>query len=130
MNRLSDSRLTAGFAGKITQAALFGAAFPLSFWLSCDCLRAQQQPAGFPAEQSSQQSAASISREVKDVFSHAAKAVVKVHGVDEHSDIYGTGFFIDPTGTLYTSYSVGGEAGNFTIDFGGKQYPARLVLAD
>src|SRR2546423_10227688 len=70
------------------------------------------------------QTAASISREVKDVFDGARKAVVKVHGVDEHSDIYGTGVFIDPTGTLYTAYAVGGEADNFTIEFEGKTYPA------
>jgi serine protease Do len=67
---------------------------------------------------------------VKDVFERARGAVVKIHGQDEHSEIYGTGFFIDPTGTLYTSYSVGGEAGNFTVEFRGKKYPARQVLAD
>jgi serine protease Do len=78
-----------------------------------------------------QQSANSISREVKDVFERAAKAVVKIHGSDEHSEFFGTGFFVDPTGTLYTSYTVGGgEAGNFTIEYGGKQYPARQILAD
>lgn len=77
-----------------------------------------------------QQSANSISREVKDVFERSAKAVVKIHGVDDHSEISGTGFFIDPTGTIYTSYSVGGEAENFTTEFNGKQYSARQVLAD
>ena len=55
---------------------------------------------------------------------------MKIHGEDEHSDIYGTGFFVDPTGTLYTSYTVGGEAGNFTVEFNGKQYPARQLVAD
>src|SRR6202011_23701 len=75
-------------------------------------------------------SATSISREVKDLFARAARAVVKIHGVDEHSDIFGTGFFVDPTGTLYTSYTVGGEAGDFTVEFDGKQYPARQVIAD
>jgi S1-C subfamily serine protease len=80
--------------------------------------------------QAQEQSANSISREVKDVFERAAKAVVKIHGVDEHSEIFGTGFFVDPTGMLYTSYSVGGEAGNFTIEFNGKQYPARQVVVD
>jgi S1-C subfamily serine protease len=75
-------------------------------------------------------SASSISREVKDVFARAAHAVVKIHGVDEHSDIFGTGFFVDPTGTLYTSYTVGGEAGNFTVEFDGKKYPARQIVAD
>lgn len=77
-----------------------------------------------------EQSAASISQEVKEVYGRAAAAVVKIHGIDEHSDIYGTGFFIDPTGTLYTSYTVGGEAGNFTIEFQGKRLPARQILAD
>jgi serine protease Do len=77
-----------------------------------------------------QQSATSISQEVKAVFERARHAVVKIHGQDEHSDIYGTGFFIDPTGTLYTSYTVGGEAGNFSVEFAGKEYPARAILAD
>lgn len=80
--------------------------------------------------QAQEQSASSISREVKDVFEKAAKAVVKVHAADEHSENVGTGFFADPTGTLYTSYSVGGEGENFTIDFGGKKYPARQTVAD
>src|SRR5437867_12566154 len=76
------------------------------------------------------ESTAAISHQLKDVFQRAAKGVVKIHGVDEHSEICGTGFFIDPTGTLYTAYTVGGEAGNFTIEFGGKKYPARVLLAD
>src|SRR6266480_820892 len=76
------------------------------------------------------ESATAVSRQVKEVFEHAAKAVVKIHGVGEHCEISGTGFFIDPTGTLYTAYTVGGEAGNFSVEFNGKQYPARQVLAD
>jgi serine protease Do len=77
-----------------------------------------------------EQSATAISREVKDVFERASKAVVKIQGSDEHSEIVGTGFFIDPTGTIYTSYSVGGEGENFTIEFNGKKLPARQVIAD
>src|SRR3989441_9676502 len=76
------------------------------------------------------ESTAAISHQLKDIFQRAAKAVVKIHGVDEHSEICGTGFFVDPTGTLYTAYTVGGEAGNFTIEFDGKKYPARQLLAD
>jgi len=75
-------------------------------------------------------SASSISREVKDIFGRAARAVVKIHGVDEHSDIFGTGFFVDPTGTLYTAYTVGGDAENLTVEFDGKTYPAKQVVAD
>src|SRR6201993_1034412 len=77
-----------------------------------------------------EQPAATISEHVKEIFERAAKAVVKIHGVDEHSEICGTGFFIDPTGTLYTAYTVGGEAGNFSVEFGGKKYPARQLVAD
>src|SRR5499427_9957557 len=72
----------------------------------------------------------SASQQIREVFERAAKAVVKIQGVDEHSEICGNGFFIDPTGTLYTAYTVGGEAGNFTVEFGGRKYPARQLLAD
>src|SRR5215510_2973807 len=72
----------------------------------------------------------SASQQVREIFARAAKAVVKIHGVDEHSEICGTGFFVDPTGTIYTAYTVGGEAGNFTIEFGGKKIPARPLVAD
>ena len=50
-----------------------------------------------------------ISRQVKDVFVRTASAVVRIHGDDEHSEISGTGFFVDPTGTLYTAYTSGGK---------------------
>src|SRR5436190_8057230 len=77
-----------------------------------------------------EQSATAISHQVRDIFDRAAKAVFKIYGIDEHSPICGTGFFVDPTGTLYTAYTVGGEAGNFTVEFDGKKYPARQLVAD
>ncbi|MGH8092541.1 MAG: S1C family serine protease [Chthoniobacterales bacterium] len=86
--------------------------------LSAPALRAQEDTAG------------AISREVKSIFEHCGNAVVKIHAVDEHSELSGTGFFVDPTGTIYTSYSVGGEASNFTVQFGGKKYRANQLMAD
>src|SRR5947207_3803308 len=77
-----------------------------------------------------EQSATAISHQVRELFEQAANAVVKIHGVDEHSEICGTGFFVDPTGTLYTAYKVGSDAGNFTIEFGRMYYPARPHVAD
>lgn len=76
------------------------------------------------------QSAASFSGEVKEIFDRCNRAVVKVHAMDEHSEICGTGFFVDPMGTLVTAYSVGGDADNFTVEFDGKKYPARQIMAD
>ena len=115
------------------------AAFALIFCLSAGSLFAEDESAKTTAEKTKEmferamsraESATAVSQQIKDIFARAAKAVVKIHGVDEHSEICGTGFFIDPTGTLYTAYTVGGEAGNFTIEFGGKKYPARQLLAD
>jgi serine protease Do len=115
------------------------AAFALIFCLSAGSLFAEDQTAKTTGEKTREmferamsraESATAVSQQIKDIFARAAKAVVKIHGVDEHSEICGTGFFIDPTGTLYTAYTVGGEAGNFTIEFGGKKYPARQLLAD
>src|SRR6266566_5531861 len=119
MSRLSSSRKTAGFSTGCNLIARYKWV-ALALILGTSCHRISAQP----------QSADSISREVKDIWEHAGKAVVKIHGVDEHSEICGTGFFVDPTGTLYTAYTVGGEAGNFTVEFGGKKYPARQLVAD
>src|SRR5450432_340311 len=83
-----------------------------------------------PALRAQEDAAGAISREVKALFERCGKAVVRIHAVDEHSELSGTGFFVDPTGTLYTSYSVGGEAENFTVQFGDKKYHARQLMAD
>ena len=110
MRRLSSSRSATGFPLVATFASLAAVA----------SLFAQQIP----------ESPAAISREVKDVFDRCAKAVVKIEATDQHGELSGTGFFIDPTGTLYTAYSVGGEADSVMVEFKGKKYPARQLLAD
>ncbi len=76
------------------------------------------------------QPSSALSREVKEVFERCHRAVVKIHAVDEHSELCGTGFFVDPMGTIMTSYSVGGDADNFTVEFDGKRIPARQIMAD
>ena len=151
MSRLSDfrhgigRRASRGLRVPVSQvknlrpAMSRNAACALIFCLSATLLFAQEEsvkPARervkdtFQRVMAQAESATAAGNHVKDIFARAAKAVVKIHGVDEHSEICGTGFFIDPTGTLYTAYTVGGEAGNFTIEFGGKKYPARQLLAD
>src|SRR4051794_622427 len=133
MSRPSASSSTPGFAdivdGVIGKSAI---ALALGFFAQLSAAHAQRNPFMVDARRPAADvpSAVSISQEVKDVFERARHAVVKIHGQDEHSDIYGTGFFVDPTGTLYTSYTVGGEAGNFSVEFEGKQYAAHAVLSD
>jgi len=83
-----------------------------------------------PALRAQEDTAGAISREVKSIFERHSRAVVKIQAIDEHSELSGTGFFVDPTGTIYTSYSVGGEANNFTVQFDGKKYHATQLMAD
>src|SRR5215475_4664477 len=150
MSRLSDFRPqrrqldSPGLRGLVSHAKslrlvmFWKGVFALIFWSGATLLFAQEQPAnGTPNKvrdvfqrAMAQTSATGVSHQVKDIFDRAAKAVVKIHGMDEHSPICGTGFFIDPTGTLYTAYTVGGEAEDFTIEFNGKKYPARQLVKD
>src|SRR2546429_150469 len=110
MRRLSSSSSVEGFR-LLAKLAFFAAAASLY----------AQQMRG---------SASPLSREGKDVFGRCAKAVVKIEASDQHGELSGTGFFVDPTGTLYTAYSVGGEADNITVEFKGRKYPARQLMAD
>src|SRR4051812_21030918 len=83
-----------------------------------------------PPAEATVPSTSSISREVKEIFDKSGKAVVKIRGTDEHGELSGTGFFIDPAGTILTAFSVGGDTDNLTIDFEGKTYPAKVLMAD
>src|SRR5207237_10752608 len=95
-------------------------AFALIFCSGRSLLFAQEKSAAPTTDQTKElleravaqaESTAAISHQLKDIFQRAAKAVVKIHGIDELSEICGTGFFVDPTGTLYNAYTAGGAAG-------------------
>jgi serine protease Do len=117
------SRLSFSFALLAIAAPLVSAQRPSISFVS-------PPHAPVPPEASTTATTTTISRGVKDVFEKSAKAVVKVRGTDELGEFAGTGFFIDPFGTLYTAYSVAGEADSLSVDFGGKKESARVLLAD
>lgn len=109
--------------------------FALTLFLCATLARAQEDatPTPTPSPEPSrapEASTNSISREVKEIFEKAGKAVVKVRGTDQHGDLAGTGFFIDPAGTLYTVFSLADDTENLTVEFDGKVYPARVMMAD
>jgi serine protease Do len=118
MSQLSVFSATPEFSFRSRSVAVLKVFVALTFFWGTGLLRAQEQSVG------------SISREVKDIFDRCAKAVVKIHASDQHGELSGTGFFVDPTGTLYTCYSVGGDAGNFTVEMAGKKVPAHQMLVD
>jgi serine protease Do len=74
--------------------------------------------------------AESLATEVRAVFARAGRAVVRIEAEDKHGQLSGSGFFIDPAGTLYTSYTIGGESTDLVVRFGEQKYPARRVFAD
>ena len=118
MRPLLDSKPAAGLFFRSVSPAVSRFSLALVFLAVIASARAEEP------------STASISREVKEVFEKSAKAVVKIRGTDQHGDLSGTGFFIDPAGTLYTAFSVGGDVDNLTVEFEGKNYPARVVMSD
>ncbi len=71
-----------------------------------------------------------LSGEVRAVFARCQSAVVKVEACDKNGPLRGTGFFIDPNGTLLTSFSVGGESRDIVISYGDIKSPARRLVAD
>ncbi|MBV9107638.1 MAG: serine protease [Verrucomicrobia bacterium] len=77
-----------------------------------------------------QQGLDSISSEVARVFDSAKNAVVRIEAEDEHGKLAGTGFFIDPSGTIMTAYAVGGESRDIVVEFGVNRYPAERLVAD
>ncbi len=74
--------------------------------------------------------ATALAEEVRSVFERVKGSVVKIEACDENGQLVGNGFFIDPHGTLLTSYSVGGESFNIVVSYGEKRCPAKRLTAD
>ena len=71
-----------------------------------------------------------IQHQVLDLFEKCREAVVRIEATDADGKLFGTGFFIDPNGTLYTSYSVGGETHDIVVSLGAARHPAKRLIAD
>lgn len=73
----------------------------------------------------------SIAQEVLGIFNRSKNAVVKIEAMDQHyGPMCGTGFFIDPNGTIYTAYSIGGESHDIVVSVGDKKFPATRLIGD
>ena len=73
---------------------------------------------------------AAIQQQVQAVYEKGGAAVVRIEATDGRDRVAGTGFFIDPNGTLYTSYSVGGESQDIVVHFRGERHPATRLISD
>ncbi len=84
----------------------------------------------FAAEGESSKVLDAIQQEVQTVFEKCRGAVVRIEAIDKHGHLSGTGFFCCPSGTIYTSYTVGGESRDITVAFNGERYPAQRLVGD
>jgi serine protease Do len=74
--------------------------------------------------------AESIANEVRSVFEKSKKCVVRIEASDDHGQLSGSGFYVDPAGTIYTSYTIGGESSDIVVCSGEGKMPARRLFAD
>jgi len=71
-----------------------------------------------------------ISEGVRRVFHMRAPAVVRVEANDRHGKLCGTGFFADPSGTVFTLYSTVAYASGVAVVSGDERLPAEVLAAD
>lgn len=89
-------------------------------------LLATSQPAGAtPAV-----SASTIHAHIQQLFEQHRAAVVRVRASDNLGVRLGNGFFIDPSGTIYTHAGIVLKAEDVTIDHCGRVLPATVLAAD
>jgi serine protease Do len=72
----------------------------------------------------------SIAQEILGIFNRSKNAVVKIEAADQHGTLCGSGFFIDPNGTIYTAYTIGGESHDIVVSVGDKKFPATRLIGD
>lgn len=79
---------------------------------------------------SSQELSDTIGTTIRRILAERKSAVVRVEAVDKHGKLYGSGFFADPFGTIYTLSSIVNGAANLTVYQGNESLPARLLVSD
>ena len=122
-----NPRVPSNFSQRVRRH-LKKSAHGLALGLGCAVLAA---PVVFAQENVAAPSVAeAISQEVRAIFQKCRKAVVKIEATDNHGALSGSGFFIDPNGTILTSYTVGGESRDILVSCGGGRLPARRLVSD
>lgn len=98
---------------------------------------AQNTPEESPSPETAQSTPApapidgpSIEAQVNEAFKKSQTAVVRIESSSKLDTLRGTGFFIDPAGTICTHFAVVGDADKITVTVGEKQLTARKLLAD
>jgi serine protease Do len=95
----------------------------LASWAVCGATLCAQQPG--PANVFDL-----LQKQVQQEMEKCREAVVRIESTDKHGKVAGTGFFVDPNGLLYTSFTVAGESSDIFVRWDSHKYPARRLAAD
>jgi len=71
-----------------------------------------------------------LSAQVRKVFEERHNAVVRVRAKDKLGIRFGSGFFADPTGMVYTHAGIVMQADEVTVLSGGRELPAQVLVSD
>jgi serine protease Do len=71
-----------------------------------------------------------IHREICRLFEQHRQAVVRVRASDAMGIRIGSGFFVDPSGTVYTHAGVVLKSHDVLVNFQGRSFPAKVVASD
>lgn len=74
--------------------------------------------------------AGTIQKEIQRLFEQHRQAVVRVRANDSLGIRCGSGFFVDPAGTVYTHAGVVLKADDVVVNFQGRSLPAKVVASD
>ena len=84
----------------------------------------------FPCLKAEESVAEQLTSQVHKIFDEKRDAVVKVRATDALGIRFGSGFFCDPAGTIYTHAGIVLKAQDVVVLFKGKELPARVLVAD
>ncbi len=101
-----------------------------SRFLSLSLLALAVVGAGQTARAADSTVADALSSQVRKVFEDRRSAVVKVRSSDSLGIRFGSGFFADPTGLIFTHAGIVIKADAVNVMFGGRDLPARVLVAD
>src|SRR4051812_44189803 len=71
-----------------------------------------------------------LQKQVQAGMEKARDAIVRVEGTDEHGLLAGTGFFVDPNGLMYATYTVAGKTHDLFVRRGDMKLSAKRLAAD
>lgn len=101
--------------------------FSKSLFLALACLLSAMQPA---RAEDSPEKAPPLEARIDAIFQKCRPAVVRVRACDDLGVRFGSGFFIDPAGTVYTHTGIVAKAHEVRVIFNDRSLVATVIAAD